>query len=109
MTLREEAVSLFHQLRQQPKNPYCDTGRRAELKLVRKLAGSFKHDATHWGQHATGDYMVTLDELGKGLDGGVYAFVIMDIYSGLRAAYPAPGKSADSTTMAIRTFAGKRQ
>ena len=52
--------------------------------------------------------MVTRDELGKGLDGGVDAFVIMDIYSGLRAAYPAPDKSADSTTMAIRTFAGKR-
>ena len=52
--------------------------------------------------------MVTLDELGKGLDGGVYAFVITDIYSGLRAAFPAPDKSADSTTMTIRTFAGTR-
>ena len=75
---------------------------------MRKITGSFKHDATHWGQHVTGDHMVTLDELGKGLDGGVDAVVITDIFSGLRAAYPAPDKSADSTTMAIRTFAGTR-
>ena len=75
---------------------------------MRNITGSFKHDATHWGQHVTGDHMVTLDELGKGLDGGVDAFVITDIFSGLRAAYPAPDKSADSTTMAIRTFVGTR-
>ena len=103
-SLREEAVSLFHQLRHKPKNPYCDTCRRAQLRLVRKLTGSFKYDATHWGQHVTGDRMVTLDELGNGLDGGVDAFFITDIYSGLRAAYPAPDKSADSTTIAIRTL-----
>ena len=53
--------------------------------------------------------MVTLDELGKGLDGGVDAFVVTDIFSGLRAAYPSPDKSADSTTMAIRAFAGERK
>ena len=108
VSLREEALSLFHQLRHKPKNPYCDTCRRSKLRLARKLTGSFKHDATHRGQRVTGDHMVTLDEMGKGLDGGVDAFVIMDIYSRLRAAYPAPDKSADSTTMAIRTFAGKR-
>ena len=107
-SLREEAVSLFHQLRHKPKNPYCDTCRRSKLMLMRKLTGSFKHDATHWGQHVTGDHMVTLDELGKGLDGGVDGFVIMDIYSGLRGAYPAPDKSAESTTIAIRTFVGTR-
>ena len=82
ISLRAEALSLFHQLRHKPKNPYCDTCRRSKLRLARKLTGSFKHDATHWGQHVTGFHMVTLDEMGKGLDGGVDAFVIMDIYSG---------------------------
>ena len=48
--------------------------------------------------------MVTFAELGKGLDGGVDAFVITDIFSGLRAAYPAPDKSADSITMDIKNL-----
>ena len=39
---------------------------------------------------------------------GLTLFVITDIFSGLRAAYPAPDKSANSTTMAIITFAGMR-
>ena len=34
--------------------------------------------------------MVTLDELGKGLDGGVDAVVLTDIFLGLRAACPSP-------------------
>ena len=45
---------------------------------------------------------------GKGLDGGADVFVATDFYSGLRAAYIAPDKSADSTTMALRMFAGNR-
>ena len=57
----------------------------------------------------TGYHLATLDEFGKGLDGGVVAFVITDIFSGLRAAYPSPDKSADSTTIAIRAFAGDRK
>ena len=40
--LKEEASSLHHQLIHRPKNPYCDTCRRATMRLVRKLTGSFK-------------------------------------------------------------------
>ena len=45
--------------------------------------------------------MLALGELGKGLDVGVDAFVVTDIFSGLRAAYPSPDKSAESTTMVL--------
>ena len=109
-SLREKVVSLlcFRQLRHKPTNPYCDTCRRSKLRFVRKLAGSCKRDATHWRQHVTGDHMVSLDEMGRGLDANADAFVITDVYSGLRAAYPTPDKSVDTTTMAIRTFAGDR-
>ena len=54
VSLREEALSLFHQLRHKPKNPYCDTCRRSKLRLARKLTGPFKHDATHWGATCNG-------------------------------------------------------
>ena len=54
------------------------------------------------------DHMVTMGELSRGIEGNRVVFVNMDITSGLRVAYPLPDKSAESTTMAIRMFAGKR-
>ncbi|MFM7979574.1 MAG: hypothetical protein ACKPKO_09685 [Candidatus Fonsibacter sp.] len=35
--------------------------------------------------------------------------VLMDAFSGLKAAYPMPDKSADSTLMAIKLFKGDRE
>ena len=53
--------------------------------------------------------MVTTGELSKGVDGNADVFVITDILSGLRVAYSLLDKtSVESTTMAIRMFAGKR-
>ena len=37
------------------------------------------------------------------------AMLTLLVYLGLRAAYPTPDKSVDTTTMAIRTFAGDRK
>ena len=42
------------------------------------------------------------------MDGRQNVFIVTDIFSGLRVAYPAPDKPAESTTMALRMFAGKR-
>ncbi len=89
------------------KNPYCDTCRRAKFRLVRKTKGSFKRDAEFWGQHVTGDHVVAMTDLGKGIDGGQDVFIVT-IFSGLRVAYPAPDETAESTTMALSTCAGKR-
>ena len=63
----------------------------------------------HWGQRVTGDHIVAMDDMGKGIDGSADAFIVTDLYSGLRAAYPAPDKSADSITMALRMFIGSRK
>ena len=50
-----------------------------------------------------------MGELSKGLDGNADVFVIPDIFFGLRVACPLPDNIVGSTTtMAIRTFAGKR-
>ncbi len=68
--LCEEARSLHHQLRHKPKNPYCDTCTRAKFRLVRNMKGSFKQDVELWGQPVTGDHVVTMSDLGKGVDGG---------------------------------------
>ena len=51
---------------------------------------------------------MTIGDVGKGLDGSDDAFVVTDIYSGLRVAYPLPDKLADSNIMALRLFAATR-
>ncbi|MFM7990532.1 MAG: hypothetical protein ACKPKO_65555, partial [Candidatus Fonsibacter sp.] len=70
--------------------------------------GAFKRDAAFWGEHVTVDHVVKMGELSQGIAGSHDVFVITDIFSGLRVAYPLLDKSAGSTTMAIRMFAGKR-
>ena len=50
----------------------------------------------------TGYHAVTIDELGKGLDGIIGMFIVTDLYYGLRVAHIDPDKSAESTTMALR-------
>ena len=44
----------------------------------------------------------------KGIDGSQDVFIATDIYSGLRVAYPAPDKTAESTDMALRSSVGSR-
>ena len=48
-------------------------------------------------------------EIGKGLDGGMDAFIVTDILFVLRVAYLAPDKPAESTRMTLRMFAGSRK
>ena len=72
------------------------------------MKGSFRRDAEFWGQHVTGDHVVTMLDLGNGIDGSQDVFIGTDIYSGLRVAYPTPDKTAESTTVALRNFVGKR-
>ena len=49
-----------------------------------------------------------MSDLGKGVGGGQDVFIVTDLFSGLRVAYPALAKTAQSTTIARRMFAGRR-
>ena len=40
ISLREEANSLYHLLTHKPKNPFCESCRRAKMKEKRKYSGS---------------------------------------------------------------------
>ena len=108
-SLRSEDASLFQQLRHKPKNPYGDACRQAQLRMTRNSVGPCNKDASHWGQHVAGCHVVAVGDMGKGLNRSVDAFVVADLYSGLRVAFPSPDKSAESTTMAMRTFYGSRE
>ncbi|MFM7988454.1 MAG: hypothetical protein ACKPKO_54995, partial [Candidatus Fonsibacter sp.] len=42
---RDEAKSLYHQLRHLPNNPHCESCNRARFRLSKKFAGAFDRDA----------------------------------------------------------------
>ena len=60
---------------------------------MKQFVESFKKDSTSWAQHVTGDHVVTICEIEKGLDGSLDDFIVTDLFSGLRVAYPASDKS----------------
>ena len=58
------------------------------------MKGSCKREADFWGQYVIGYDVVTMTDLGRGIVGSQDVFIVTDIYSGLRVAYPAPDKNS---------------
>ena len=54
------------------------------------------------GELVTGDHIVSTHDNMLGMNGSRDMMVLKDAYSGLKAAYPMPDKSSDSTMMAIK-------
>ena len=61
------------------------------------------------GELGTCDHIVSNHNNMLGMNGGRDMMVLKDAFSGLKAAYPMPDKSADSTMMAIKLFKGDRE
>ena len=106
--LRAEANSEYHLLRHKPSNPYCEACRRGRMRRKGRYKGSFANTATSWGQHLTADHITSVKDNMLGVTGDRNAFVIRDLYSGLKHLYPTLTKSADDTVMCIRHFVGER-
>jgi hypothetical protein len=104
ISLREEANSLYHLLTHKPKNPFCESCRRAKMKEKRKYSGSTNTTATRWGQLVIGDHIVSTQDNMLGIDGSRDILVMKDAYYGFKAVYPMPDRKADSTADAIKHF-----
>ncbi|MFM7989772.1 MAG: hypothetical protein ACKPKO_61710, partial [Candidatus Fonsibacter sp.] len=61
---------MYHLLTHKPKNPYCDSCRRAKMKEKRKYAGSYRNTASRLGELVTGDHIVSTSDNMLGIDGG---------------------------------------
>ena len=46
----------------EPKNPFCESCRRAKMQEKRKYVGSYNNTATRWGQLVTGDHIVSTQD-----------------------------------------------
>ncbi|MFM7983686.1 MAG: hypothetical protein ACKPKO_30615, partial [Candidatus Fonsibacter sp.] len=68
-----------------------------------------QNTATRWGELVTGDHITSVHDNMLGIEGGRDVLVMKDAYSGLKAAYPMPDKTADSTMLAIQHFKGKQR
>ena len=91
ISLREEANSLYHLLTHKPKNPFCESCRRAKMKEKRKYSGSYRNTTTRWGQLVTGDHIVSTQDNMLGIDGNRYILVMKGANSGCKAALAYAG------------------
>ena len=78
------------------------------MRNKRKLHGSFKGLSEAWGDHLTADHVTSLKDSMLGVTGDRDAFMVKDIYSGLKHLYPTKTKNAEDTEVALQNFIGKR-
>ena len=79
------------------------------MRNIRRYKGAFENRATRWGQHLTADHIASVHENMLGITGDKSAFVVMDLYSGLKHLYPVKTKDAQDTAASLRHFAGDRK
>ena len=110
--LLRESMSLRHRLCHMPKNPFCETCRRARMykrRTVRTRADPLTDrgmlpPVDAFGQRLASDFIV----VSKTSDGTneSYVQVIRDEYSGYLNAYPSSKHSAESVTRHLLAFLG---
>ena len=76
------------------------------MRNKRKLHGSFKGLADAWGDHLTADHITSQKDAMLGITGDRDAFMVKDLYSGLKHLYPTKSKNAEDTQLALQNFIG---
>ena len=79
--LREEARTLRHMMTHTPKNPFCETCKCAKMyKPTKRNKGeSLTVESNKFGDHITGDHLVTRDANEQSIDGDRVAMVMKDV------------------------------
>ena len=93
--LKHEADTLEHMVTHRFANPYCDACARAKMRHFKTKKGAFKQQLEKWGNLVTFDFL-TPERVGQlGIKTGTDVFVVRDVYSGVRMAYPTSDGSTD--------------
>ena len=104
--LIEEAKSIEHQLCHLPKNPYCDVCNKS--KMIKppsyKTGGSSQIESKTFGQHLTGDFLVTKDSGDLGIDNEKVALVLKDVTTDFRYVYPSARRDSREVILAFKHF-----
>ena len=107
-SLKAEAISKGHLLTHMPKNPFCDVCTKAKMQKPpsRAKGGSSKVEADVFGDHITGDFLVTMNEDEEGIDSERVALVVKDVATGFIYVYPSARRNAESIILAMKHFTG---
>ena len=104
--LREEARTLRHMMTHTPKNPFCETCKCAKMyKPTKRSKGeSLTVESNKFGDHITGDHLVTRDANEQSIDGDRVAMVMKDVATKFRWIYPSARSHAKDCVLAFRHF-----
>ena len=104
--LREEARTLRHMMTHTPKNPFCETCKCAKMyKPTKRSKGEpLTVESNKFGDHITGDHLVTRDANEQSIDGDRVAMVMKDVATNFRWIYPSARSHAKDCVLAFRHF-----
>ena len=104
--LREEARTLRHMMTHTPKNPFCETCKCAKMyKPTKRHKGeSLTVESNKFGDHVTGDHLVTRDVDEQTIDGDRVAMVMKDVATNFRWIYPSARSHAKDCILAFKHF-----
>ena len=104
--LREEARTLRHMMTHTPKNPFCETCKCAKMyKPTKRSKGeSLTVESNKFGDHITGDHLVTRDANEQSIDGDRVVMVMKDVATNFRWIYPSARSHAKDCVLAFRHF-----
>ena len=104
--LKEEARSLSHLMTHTPKNPYCDVCNKAKMykPTRRSKGGSTTVECSVFGEHITGDHLITRTDEEEAIDGERVALVIKDVATNFKWIYPSARRTARDCVLAMKHF-----
>ena len=104
--LTREAQSIAHLMTRIPKKEFCDVCRKAKMIKYpsRARGGSRQIKAESFGDHVTGDFLITAKGEEAGDEDEGIGLALKDVFSGFTYVYPSPRKDAESTINSFKHF-----
>ena len=110
--LRKAATEVPHILFHRPFNPYCRICNEAKLREAphRKGVSEPEHQATKFGDLATGDFVDGgKDDDLRGVGGFRYALNLRDIGKKVKMCYPQKSRQSSECAESLKLFGGAAQ
>ena len=104
--LRKDAISPEHLFTHRPKNPYCETCKRAKMMrpYATRKGGSRHVRSNKFGDHIVADHVIMKRSVETGVQDEHVMMVIKDVYTQYRYAYPSDSKSTDEIIKGFNHF-----
>ena len=104
--LRKDAIPPEHLFTHRPKNPYCETCKRAKMMkpYATRKGGSRHVKSNKFGDHIVADHVIMKKSVDTGVQDENVMLVIKDVCTQYRYAYPSDSKSTDEIIKGFNHF-----